>query len=49
MKFADCLHQIQKYLENSPVVILGSGSSAAYGLPLMSELSDELTTNCAAF
>jgi hypothetical protein len=42
MELSDCLQQIQKYLENSPAIILGSGSSAAYGLPLMNELRDEL-------
>jgi hypothetical protein len=42
MELSDCLQQIQKYLENSPAIVLGSGSSAAYGLPLMNELCDEL-------
>lgn len=30
---------IQKYLENNPVIVLGSGASIPYGLPSMSELS----------
>ena len=42
MDYKDCLQQIQKYLENSPLIILGSGSSADYGLPLMYELSEEI-------
>jgi hypothetical protein len=42
MEYNDCLQQIQKYLENCPLIILGSGASADYGLPLMGELSEEL-------
>lgn len=42
MDYKDCLQQIQKYLENSPLIVLGSGSSADYGIPLMNELSDEI-------
>ena len=49
MDFSVCLQQIQKYLENNPVIILGSGSSAAYGLPLMSELFDELKRHESKF
>jgi hypothetical protein len=49
MEYADCLQQIQKYLEISPVIILGSGSSAAYGLPLMGELGEELKRHKGEF
>ena len=49
MEYKDCLQQIQKYLENSPLIILGSGSSAAYGLPLMDELSDEIKNHSSEF
>jgi len=42
MEYKDCLQQIQKYLENNPLIILGSGSSATYGIPLMDKLSDEI-------
>lgn len=49
MDYKDCLQQIQKLLENSPLIILGSGSSADYGLPLMVELSDELKKHSAEF
>lgn len=43
------MQQIQKLLENSPLIILGSGSSADYGLPLMGELSDKLKKHSAEF
>lgn len=33
---------IQKYLENNPLVILGSGGTIPYGLPSMSEIAEEL-------
>lgn len=49
MNYKDCLQQIQKFLENSPLVIIGSGSSADYGLPLMGELSDVLKKHSAQF
>jgi hypothetical protein len=49
MEFKDCLQQIQKYLENSPLIILGSGSSADYGLPLMHELSEEIKKHSHRF
>jgi hypothetical protein len=42
MTYTDCLHQIQKFLENSPLIVLGSGSSATSGIPVMSELSEEI-------
>ena len=42
MDYKDCLQQIQKYLENSPLIVLGSGASADYGLPLMGTLSEEI-------
>jgi hypothetical protein len=42
MDYSECLYQIQKYLENSPLIILGAGSSATYGLPLMGEISEEI-------
>jgi hypothetical protein len=49
MEYKNCLQQIQKYLENNPMIILGSGSSATYGLPLMSELSDEIKNHNSEF
>jgi len=42
MDYKSCLQQIQSYLENSPLIILGSGASADYGMPLMGELSEEI-------
>jgi len=42
MEFKDCLKQIQVFLENSPLIILGSGSSIDYGLPSMGGLSEEI-------
>ncbi len=38
---------IQKYLENNPVIVLGSGASIPYGLPSMSELSELLKEKIA--
>ena len=49
MDYKDCLQQIQKYLENSPLIVLGSGSSADYGIPLMNELSDEIKRHKVRF
>lgn len=42
MGLKGCFQQIQGFLENNPLIVLGSGSSAAYGLPLMGELSKEI-------
>jgi len=39
MDYKSSLQQIQVFLENNPLIILGSGASAGYGMPLMSELS----------
>lgn len=36
---------IQKYLENQPVIILGSGSTIPYGLPTMSQLACNIKNN----
>jgi len=42
MDVGDCLAKIQGFLENNPLIILGSGLSASYGLPSMSDLSEEI-------
>ena len=42
MEYKDCLQQVQKYLEHSPLIILGSGASIDYGLPSMNMLSEEI-------
>lgn len=49
MVYKDCLQQIQNYLENNPLIILGSGASASYGLPLMSDLKTEIVNNEGRF
>jgi len=49
MEFKDCLKQIQGFLENSPLIILGSGSSVAYGLPSMEGLSEEIKKHADRF
>lgn len=40
MDWNGCLRTMQGYLENSPLIVLGSGASMPYGLPSMSSLSD---------
>jgi len=37
--------QAQKYIEDVPVIVLGSGASVAFGLPTMWELSEYLKSN----
>lgn len=37
--------QAQKYFENVPVIVLGSGASVSYGLPTMWALSEYLKSN----
>lgn len=49
MEYKECLQQIQKYLEDSPLIILGSGSSSAHGLPVMNDLSDEIKKHGSEF
>lgn len=36
------LKKVQEYASNVPIIVLGSGASAAFGLPTMGVLSDEL-------
>ena len=43
MDYNGCISIIQGYLENSPLVILGSGSSLKYGLPSMKQLATEIS------
>lgn len=40
MDWNGCLSTMQEYLENSPLIVLGSGASMPYGLPSMSSLGD---------
>lgn len=42
MDLNDVAKIIQEYLADSPLVVLGSGSSVPYGLPTMSDLADVL-------
>jgi len=49
MEYDDCLKQLQSYLENNPLVILGSGASADYGLPMMSDLTTDIKAHSSEF
>lgn len=40
MDWKGCLSTMQGYLENSPLIVLGSGASMPYGLPSMSSLAE---------
>ena len=42
MDWNGCVSMMQGYLENSPVIVLGSGASMPYGLPSMGTLADEI-------
>ena len=45
MELTACLSLMQSYLENSPLIVLGSGASMSNGLPSMSSLATEITNN----
>lgn len=45
MEFSGCISMMQGYLENSPLIVLGSGASAPYGLPTMRNLADRIKEN----
>lgn len=45
MDYDGCISLIQGYLENNPLIILGSGASVKYGLPSMSQLATEIGTH----
>lgn len=49
MDLNDCIIKIQLLLEKKPLVILGSGASAAYGLPTMADLAKKLIEHKADF
>lgn len=42
MEWNGCVKMMQGYLENSPLIILGSGASMPYGLPSMGALADKI-------
>lgn len=43
-KFEEIIKKCQKYLENIPTIIIGSGFSVPFGLPSMWELGEEIKT-----
>lgn len=45
MDWNGCLSTMQGYLENSPLIVLGSGASMPYGLPSMSSLAECIKSN----
>ncbi len=49
MDLNECASLIQNYLSNNPLVILGSGASATFGLPTMADLSNELMRYSSQF
>ena len=49
MDLNDCIIKIQLFLEKNPLIILGSGASAAYGLPTMTNLAEKLIEHKADF
>ena len=42
MELSGCMSLLQGYLENSPLIVLGSGASMPYELPSMGGLADEI-------
>lgn len=44
MELNEIFKRIQKAVEEIPLILIGSGSSAAYGLPTMGTLGDHLLT-----
>ena len=42
MDYNGCLSQIQNFLQNNPLIVLGSGASMPYGLPSMYDLAVEI-------
>lgn len=45
MEFEKCIKQVQSYLQNSPLIVLGSGSSIPYGFPSMDDLANYIKEN----
>ncbi|MGN1280447.1 MAG: SIR2 family protein [Succinivibrio sp.] len=45
MDWNGCLSIMQGYLENSPLIVLGSGASMPYGLPSMNNLANCIISN----
>ncbi|MDO4921353.1 MAG: SIR2 family protein [Phascolarctobacterium sp.] len=42
MEWNVCMSMLQEYLENRPLIVLGSGASMPYGLPSMGILAEEI-------
>lgn len=42
MEWKRCISMLQGYLENSPLIVLGSGASMTYELPSMRDLAEEI-------
>lgn len=42
MEWSGCMSLLQEYLENRPLIVLGSGASMPYELPSMSGLAEEI-------
>ena len=42
MEWDGCMSSLQRYLENNPLVVLGSGASISYGLPSMTDLAKKI-------
>lgn len=42
MEWSGCMSLLQGYLENSPLIVLGSGASMPYELPSMGGLAEEI-------
>lgn len=42
MELNDIAKKVQKYLEDTPLVVLGSGASVPYGLPTMGSLGKQI-------
>lgn len=49
MDLNECASLIQNFLSDNPLVILGSGASATFGLPTMADLSKELMRYSSQF
>lgn len=45
MELNGCISLMQTYLQNCPLIVLGSGASMAYGLPSMRSLATEICKN----
>jgi len=49
MELKEYAQLIQEYLSNAPLIVLGSGASAAFGLPTMVSLANEIESHASDF